>query len=166
MIQIIIGNVIAFIASILMVYTGYIKEKKKIIYIQTVQIGLSVLSNLFLGGYTGAIINVLSCVRNILCYKDKLGLKEKIILIILSIGISIAFNNLGWIGLLPVISTVLYILLMDIKDVCKFKYLTIVTMVMWLVYDFYIKGYVAGVFDCLCIITNAIALIQLRRKGN
>ena len=34
---------------------------------------------------TGAIINILSCVRNILCYKNKLGLKEKIIITILSV---------------------------------------------------------------------------------
>ena len=75
MIQIIIGNIIALIASILMVYSGVIKQKKKILYVQTVQIGMSVASNLVLGGVVGAIINALSCVRNILCYKDKLGLK-------------------------------------------------------------------------------------------
>lgn len=165
MIQIIIGNIIAFIASIIMVYTGYIKIKERIIYLQTIQIGLSVISNLVLGGFTGAIINALSCVRNILCYKDKLGKKEKAILIVLSIAVSLAFNNIGWIGLMPVVSTVVYILFMDIKDVRMFKYLTIFTMIMWMSYDLYIKGYVAGVFDGFCIITNVIALIQLKMKG-
>jgi hypothetical protein len=66
---------------------------------------------------------------------------------------------------MPVVSTVVYILFMDIKDVRKFKYLTIFTMIMWMSYDLYIKGYVAGVFDGFCIITNVIALIQLRMKG-
>lgn len=166
MTQIIIGNVIAFVASILMVYSGYIKIKEKIIFWQTIQIFLSVVSNIVLGGITGAIINALSCVRNILCYKNKLDKKAKVILIILSIGISIVFNNIGWIGLLPVISTVLYILFMDIKDVRLFKYLTIVTMIMWMWYDFYIKCYVAGIFDFLCVAANIIALIQLRMKGS
>ena len=55
----------------------YAKTKEKILYFQTVQIGLSVISNIILGGITGAIINALSLIRNILCYKDKLGLKEK-----------------------------------------------------------------------------------------
>ncbi|MBR2704863.1 MAG: YgjV family protein [Clostridia bacterium] len=165
MTQVIIGNVIALVASIIMVYTGYIKIKEKIILWQTVQIGLSVVSNIVLGGITGAIINALSCVRNILCYKDKLGKKEKAVLIALSIGLSIAFNNIGWIGILPVVSTVLYILFMDIKNVRLFKYLTITTMILWMSYDFYIKCYVAGTFDCLCLIANVIALIQLRMKG-
>ncbi len=113
-----------------MVYSGFLKKKKKILYAQTIQIGLSVLSNLILGGITGAIINALSCIRNILCYKNKLNIIAKIILILFSIILSIMFNNLGVIGLFPVIITVTYILLMNIKDVVKFKWLIIFTMLM------------------------------------
>ena len=68
--QIFIGNIVALVASIIMVYSGYLKQKNKILYAQTMQIGLSVLSNIILGGITGAIINAISCVRNILCYKE------------------------------------------------------------------------------------------------
>lgn len=50
MVSIIIGNIIALIASILMVYSGMLKQKKKILYFQTVQIGMSVISNIILGG--------------------------------------------------------------------------------------------------------------------
>ena len=84
MVQIVIGNIIALIASILMVLAGFQKKKKKILLIQIIQIALSVISNLVLGGYTGAIINAVSCVRDILCYKEKIGDKEKIIIIIIS----------------------------------------------------------------------------------
>ena len=137
--QIIIGNVVALIASLVMVYSGIIKQKKKILYAQTIQIGLYVISDLILGGITGAIINVLSFVRNVLCYKDKLGNKEKIIITILSLTLSISFNNLGIIGLLPLISTVVYLWLMNIKNVVKFKVLIIFTTVLWFIYDIYIK---------------------------
>lgn len=65
MIYIIIGNIIALIASIIMVYSGFLKQKKTILYAQTIQIGLSVLSNIVLGGITGAIINAISCGRNV-----------------------------------------------------------------------------------------------------
>ena len=91
MVSIIIGNIIAFIASILMVYSGMLKQKKKILYFQTVQIGLSVISNIILGGITGAIINALSLIRNILCYKDKLGLKEKIGITFLAVILTLKF---------------------------------------------------------------------------
>lgn len=162
----IIGNVIALIASILMVYSGLIKQKKKILYIQTIQIGLSVLSNLILGGITGAIINTLSLVRNILCYKDKLQLKEKCIITILAVILSLCFNNLGIIGLLPLISTIAYIWLMNIKDTIKFKYLIIFTMIMWLIYDLYIKSYTSAVFDFLNILANIISIFQIKNYCN
>ena len=161
---IIIGNVIALTASIIMVYSGYLKEKKKILFTQLIQIALAVVSNLILGGYTGAIINAVGCVRNVLCYKDKLGTKEKVFLIVISAILSIAFNNLGWIGYMPLVSTTVYIIFMNIKDVKKFKYLTIVTMILWFVYDFYIKAYTAAIFDFMTVITSTIAIIQIIRK--
>ena len=166
MAQIIIGNIIALIASILMVFAGLQKKKKKILFIQIIQIALSVISNLVLGGYTGAIINLISCVRDILCYKDKMGNKEKIIIIALAVGLSITFNNLGWIGLLPVVATVVYIIFMNTKDVVRFKYLIIFSMIMWLVYDIYIKSYTAGMFDFMSVITNLIAIYQIKNNKN
>ncbi|MGN1351656.1 MAG: YgjV family protein [Clostridia bacterium] len=165
MIYIIIGNIIALIASIIMVYSGFLKQKKTILYAQTIQIGLSVLSNIVLGGITGAIINALSCVRNILCYKNKLDLKSKIILIFLATTLSLMFNNLGVIGLLPVISTITYILLMNTKDIIKFKWLIIFTMLMWLIYDLFIKSYTSAIFDFMNIVANIISIIQIRLQN-
>lgn len=128
--------------------------------------GLFVLSNIVLGAITGAIINALSCIRNILCYKNKLDLKAKIILILLSTILSLIFNNLGLIGLLPVISTVVYILLMNTKDVVKFKWLSIFTMLMWLVYDLFIKSYTSAIFDFMNIMANIISIIQISLRNN
>ncbi len=165
MTNIIIGNIIALIASILMVISGLQKKKKTILFIQIIQIALSVISNIILGGYTGAIINALSCIRDILCYKDKLGTKEKIIIIILAIGLTIIFNNLSLIGLLPLIATIVYISFMNTKDVVKFKFLVIFSMIMWLVYDLYIKSYTSGIFDFLSITANIIAIYQLQKNN-
>lgn len=166
MVSIIIGNIIALIASILMVYSGMLKQKKKILYFQTVQIGMSVISNIILDGITGAIINALSMIRNILCYKNKLGLKEKIIITILAIILTFKFNNLAYIGLLPLISTVSYIWLMNIKDVRKFKLLIIFTMLMWLIYDVVIKSYTSAIFDFMSIIANMLTLLQIKLVKN
>lgn len=162
MINIIIGNIVAFIASILMVYSGMLKQKRKILYFQTVQIGMSVISNIILGGITGAIINTLSMIRNILCYWDKLGVKEKIVITILAVILSFKFNNLGYIGLLPLISTVVYIWLMNIKNVKKFKLLIVFTMLMWFIYDIAIKSYASAIFDFMNIIANIITIFQIK----
>lgn len=162
----IIGNIIALIASLLMVYSGILKEKKKILYIQTVQIGLSVISNIVLGGITGAIINAISMIRNIICYKEKLGFKERILITILSITLSLKFNNLGIIGFLPVVSTITYVWLMNIKDVKKFKLLIAFTMLLWLIYDIFIKSYTSAIFDFMTLIANVITIFQIKYRGD
>ena len=127
---------------------------------------MSVISNIILGGITGAIINALSMIRNILCYKNKLGLKEKIIITILAIILTFKFNNLGYIGLLPLISTVSYIWLMNVEDVRKFKLLIIFTMLMWLIYDVVIKSYTSAIFDFMNIIANMLTLLQIKLVKN
>lgn len=166
MVSIIIGNTIALIASILMVYSGILKQKKKILYFQTVQIGMSVISNIILGGITGAIINALSMIRNILCYKNKLGLKEKIVITILAVILTFKFNNLGYIGLLPLISTIIYIWLMNIKNVKKFKLLIAFTMLMWFIYDIVIKSYASAIFDFMNIVANIVTVFQIESVNN
>jgi hypothetical protein len=158
MIVLIMGNVIALLASLLMVYSGTLKQRNKILYFQTIQIALSVISNIVLGGITGAIINAISLVRNILCYKEKLGLKEKIIITILAIVLSLKFNNLKIIGLLPLISTITYLWLMNIKNVKKFKLLISFTMLMWFIYDIIIQSYTSAIFDFMSILANIITI--------
>ncbi len=162
--RILIGNIVALIASIFMVLSGVLKEKKKILYVQTVQMGLFVVSNIVLGGFTGAIINAINCVRNVLCYKDKLDLKWKILITILSVVFTMAFNTLGFIGILPLIITILYVWLMDVKDIIKFKVLIAVTVIMWLIYDLSIKSYTSAIFDFTTVVAN-IFTIALMLKG-
>lgn len=163
---IVIGNIVALMASVAMVYAGILKDKKQILSAQTVQCGLFILSNIILGGIPGAIVNFLSCIRNILCYKGKLGIFEIVILATLSVSLTVIFNELGIIGLLPMISTVLYIFFMNTKSIVKFKILVISTTVLWLIYDICIKSYTSALFDLFCVITNVISLIQINCKSN
>ena len=159
-----IGNTIALLASLLMVYSGMVKNKKKILNIQNVQMGLLVISDAILGGITGAIINVLGVIRNTLCYYNKFGLKEKIIICVLSAILTIAFNNMGIIGFIPMVAIVVYTWLIGIKNIVSFKILIIFTMVLWGIYDFSIKSYTACAFDMFTILTNVIAIRNIRKK--
>jgi len=163
--MIIVGNILALLASIFMVITGLIKNKKKIIYIQSIQIFLFILSNAVLGGITGVIINLVSFIRNILCYKDVFNLKVKIFLISVSIILSLLFNNLGIIGFLPLISTVLYTFLMDIKDVIRFKYINIIVTTLWFIYDIFILSFTSAAFDFMCIIANIITIYKMKKSN-
>jgi len=164
--MILLGNIIALMASIFMVIAGLLKDRKRIIYVQSIQIFLFILSNAVLGGITGVITNLISLIRNILCYKDKFNIKVKIILIAISIIFSLLFNNLGIIGLLPLISVVMYTYLMDTKDVRKFKYINILATSLWFVYDIYILSYTSAIFDFMCILANIITIFKMKKSNN
>lgn len=160
----VVGNVIAFIAALIMVYSGLMKNKKKIIYAQSVQLGLISISDLIMGGITGAIVNLVSCVRNILCYKNKLNITAKILITLMTTILSIKFNNLGFIGLLPLISTIVYIWTMDTKNVIKLKIVIIFTMITWFIYEMTIKLYISAIFDIANIIANIITIKKIKSK--
>lgn len=162
--MLVLGNIIALVASILMVYTGYLKKKKKLLYVQNIQIALLVVSDIILGGITGAIINFIGLIRNILCYKNKLTKKAKIIIIIISTILSFMFNNLKFIGLFPLISGIVYVWYIDIKDIVKFKYVIIFTMIMWGIYDLTIKSYTSALFDFLNIVASLIAISKIKKQ--
>ena len=36
-------------------------------------------------------------------------------------------------------------------------------MVMWLIYDLYIKSYTSGIFDFMSVIANIVAIWQIKR---
>ena len=71
MLVIIIGNIIALAGSLLMVYSGLLKKAKDVIFVQSIQVTLQAASNLVLGGISGAIVDLLNLVRNIIFYNNK-----------------------------------------------------------------------------------------------
>lgn len=161
---VIIANIVALMASILMAYSGTLKKKKKMLFVQCIEKVLLVISNILLNGISGAIVNSISFIRNFLCYKNKLNLVAKIILTVIVIPITIYFNNCGLIGLLPLFAGVTFIWFMTVKDVKKYKLLIIITTAMWSVYNLYIQAYSTFAFEILTIITNTISIIIINKK--
>ena len=86
------------------------------------------------------------------------------LLSIISIALTVYFNNYGLIGYLPLISGLIYLWFMTVKDVIKFKILIIVSVVFWLIYDITIQSYTASLFDLITIIVSSISVIKLKTK--
>lgn len=162
---ILIANAIDFVAALLQVGSGFVKKKAKILIIQTVQLLMQGVSILLLGGVTGAVSNILSCYRNYLCYKDKLNNLWKFILIAASVVMTLLLNNQGLLGIMPAAICAVYIIFMDVKDPVKFKLLVTLTFIPWVFYHFALKAYVAAIFDVATVLTNGIALWQMKQMG-
>ena len=162
--SVIIANVIDFLAAILQVGSGSIKQKRKILVVQTIQILMQGVSMLLLGGITGTINNVLSCFRNYLCYKEKLNVYWKSFLIAASIGMTVIVNEQGFLGIIPAAVCTVFIIFMDIKDPVKFKLLVTLSFVPWMFYHFILQSYVGAIFDAATVITNTITLFVMLKE--
>lgn len=160
----IVGNIVALIGSVVMVIASYVKESKKTIFLQTIQMLLFVLSNLVLKGIPGVVINLLSCVRNILAYKGLLSKMTIASLLLIIIGCTVLFNNLGIIGYVPLVGTIIFTIFINSKKTVVFKMALLISVFMWLIYDIYIKSYTSAIFDFGTIVAGIISLIRLKKN--
>ena len=78
---ILLGNLISFAGAFLMVVIGLIKRKEKVLAVQCVQFSLMGIGNLVLGGVTGALSNLISLIRNLVCYRTGVTVPLKLIFI-------------------------------------------------------------------------------------
>lgn len=163
MIHIFIANIIDLIASMVQIYSGTVKDKGKILLLQILQLGIQSVSMIILGAIPGAISNVLSCIRNYLCYKNIFTWPIKIILILLSLILTVMFNNQGILGYLPFAVCTVYVLFMDIKDPFKFKLLVTLTFIPWIFYFLIIKSYTGAFFAAATVVTNLGTLLKMKQ---
>ncbi|WP_405729074.1 YgjV family protein [Anaerotignum sp.] len=161
---VIIANMIDLVASIILVGSGSIKQKTKILVVQIIQLLMQAASMLLLGGITGAISNVLSCFRNYLCYQEKLNAYWKAFFIAASIGMTILVNEQGLLGIIPAAVCTVFILFMDVKDPVKFKLLVTLSCIPWMFYHYFLKSYVGAIFDFASTITNTMTLYSMLKE--
>ncbi len=160
----VIGNIVGLIGSLFMIIGGFLKTKEKSLMAQTMQLILLSISNLILGSISGFIISLISAIRNLLSYKNKLTKITIFLIILISIVLTIKFNNLGFIGYLPLINNIIFILCMNTKSDTKFKLLTIFYMILWLIHNIYIKSYTTSLFNCITIITSLIGIYRINKN--
>ena len=162
--EIIIANVIDSFAALIQVGTGFVKRKNRILIMQIIQLLMQGTSMFILGGVTGAVSNVLSCLRNYICYKEKLNTPWKIFFIAASVVMTILLNEQGLLGVLPAAVCIVYIIFMDIKDPIKFKILVMLTFVPWLIYHLVLRSYVGAISDAATIAASAVTVIKMYKE--
>ncbi len=162
----IIGNVIALIASIFMVIAGLLNDRRQILVVQIIQMTLFIISNVVLGGYTAVVVNAISIVRNIVAYKGKLTNNVSYFLLVLTTIFTLIFNNHFIIGLLPLVGTIVFTLSLNNKNITKLKLALSFSMLMWLIFDLYIKSFSSALFDFLSMAAGIMTIYQIKNKKN
>lgn len=162
--RVFIGNFVVMLGAVLMVCIGLIKQKKRILIVQSLQFALMGTGNLILGGVTGFLSNMLGIVRNLFSLRLPFTMPYKLLFSGIQIVLTICINKAGLIGWLPAIATILLTFSLDTEDEIKLKIAIIGGLICWVVYDLHFSNYVGFLFDVLTIISSAISIISIRKS--
>ena len=158
-----IGNALCFIASIIMTLMGFIKNKRRFLIAQSGMNAVFIAGNLTLGGISGAIVNLVTLIRNFVCLKFDLTKPLKLLFIALQIGLTVYFGCDSIIMWLPVIGACLFTWFMDAENMILLKLIVIASQLMWAVYDFSIVNYATVPFDLAAAVTNTVSVFAILR---
>lgn len=162
--RLLIGNILGFAGSTAMVGMGLIKRKKLILLAMCLQYILIGSANFFLGGYGGTVTACFGIAMNLITLKYGFGLWLKLAFSLAEAAAIFAVNSSGFIGMLPLIPSLMILWTLDTKNETKLKAIITATLFMWAAYDFNFKNYTTLCFDAFAIASNIIGLYRLRRE--
>ena len=106
--HIILGNFFSLLAMVSDSISSTQKTAKRVLMVQNISQLFYCACTLVLKGYSGAVQNVVSVIRNLIAINDVKCKWLEWFLILLGVVLGICFNNLGLVGYLPIIANLLY----------------------------------------------------------
>lgn len=161
-----LGFTLSLICSTLVLYSTFGKNKKEIAKIQTYDQVFNSLSNFFLCSYSAVVIGIINTMRNYLISKNRLTTLISILCIIFYITFGYAFNNIGLIGIFPIMASSSYVLFCLLgKSAQSMRYGLIVNQVLWFFHDIYVKAYPAVTLEILVVSFCVYNIVKDYIKG-
>lgn len=160
--MILIGNIISFAASIFMMLSCVVKDRKKIFHLQFLQCALLAVSSWFFVSYSGIVANAVAAMRNLTVAQNKFTKKMALLFLVLSVVFGLLFNNRGFIGLLPMIANVQFAVCCYLFTGIKGTKISIwFNVLLWILYSFLIMDFSTALSDTIVLIINTATIINL-----
>lgn len=104
MIRIAIGNLCSLLAMITDSISSTRKTTREVLVVQSFSQVIYAIGTVVLGGYSGAVQNGMSILRNVATLKKLDSKLLRWVLVILGVVLGVLFNNMGIMGWLPIIA--------------------------------------------------------------
>ena len=165
--HILLGNIFSLLSTITDLYSVSRKTARSMLITQTITQALLALSSIILGGYSAVVQNVVSILRNLAALGNTSSKVIEYGLIVAGVVLGIAFNNLGLIGCLPVLSNLIYsISVFRFKDdEYSLKITFTVCVSLFIVFNFRLFNYVGAISNIAVFSMSALSLVKSRRRA-
>lgn len=161
-VNIIIGNICSLLAMVADSISSVQKTTKRMLWMQNLSQLFYCVGTVFLKGYSAAVQNALSIVRNLVAIKQINSKVLEWILVVLGVVLGLGFNNRGWMGLLPVIANLQYTLAVfrfnDNERALKTSFM--ISVGLFAIFNFVIYNVVGLFTNSIVVITTAIYLLK------
>ena len=164
--NIIIGNVISFIAGIFIILSMWVNDEKQAYKYQFLNAFILMISSVFFLSWTGVTTMAIAASRNAMVYKDKLTKKWTIFFIVISVVLGLLVNTMGFVGLLPIIA-IIQITLCNyyLKTIKPIKIGFIVNSAIYIVYFLAILDFASATIESITALIGVVALVRLIYNG-
>ena len=159
------GNICSFFAACFTLLSAWSRDRKRIYLYQAAQCLILAVANIFFVSVSGTTTYFLCAVRNWLIAENRFTGRRCILFVIAVAVLGLAANTRGIVGLLPVITTVIYtVACLYVKRTQDIKWNIIVNLVLWTVYDLLIGDYVSAGVDSVSAGTALLSVFHEKRE--
>ena len=160
--NLIIGNIISFIAGIFIILSMWVNDEKEAYKYQFLNAFILMISSVFFFSWTGVTTMAIAASRNAFVYKDRLTFNWTVFFIVISIVLGFLVNTRGIIGFLPIIAIVqITICNYYLKSIKSIKTSFIVNSAFYIVYFLAIYDFSSCAFETITVIIGLISLFKL-----
>ena len=164
--SLIVGNVCSILAMITDSISSAQKTAKRVLLVQSLSQLIYGIGTTVLRGYSGAVQNGVSILRNFVAIRNIQSKAVEWTLVIVGVVLGVVFNNLGLMGLLPVIANLQYTITIfrfrDNERALKISFL--LTCVMYALFNAVIYNVVGVITNVVVVISTVANLIRERKQ--
>lgn len=163
----VIGNLCSLCAMITDSISSTRKTAKGVLMVQNVSQVFYFLGSIVLKGYSSAVQNAVSFLRNCLAIANISGKWVQWVMVLLGVGLGVYFNNLGLVGWLPILANLAYTLaVFRFKDNdVALKIVFAICVAMFCVFNVFILNFVGVASNFVVMMTAVIWLIKNKKQG-
>ena len=156
------GNLCSLLAMFTDSYSSTRKTAKEVLLVQSLSQLIYCIGTILLKGYSGAVQKAVSLVRNLVAIKKIESKFIEWLLVILGVALGIWFNNLGFVGYLPVIANLQYTLSVfkfkDNERALKISFM--ICMILFVCFNLVILNLVGAAANLVVLVTTAFMLFK------
>lgn len=159
-----IATVLSIACACFTAAASWVPNKEKSYRLQVIQCLIYAVASYFFGVYSTIVTVLLCAVRNWLSSRNRFSTKVCIPFCIVMVVLGLLFNNAGWVGLIPVLATLIYSIGCCVcKALIRTKWNILVNLAFWILYDLMIADYPSCVMDTIGAVVAVAAIIRITR---